>query len=64
MSRGGSNKSSPRVAGWDFLKLTAAAGIVMAFAPFVDWSKFLANAQTNVAKNQKLSFPMEPRQTS
>jgi hypothetical protein len=29
MSRGGSTKSSPRVAGRDFLKLTAAAGIVM-----------------------------------
>jgi hypothetical protein len=34
------------------------------FAPFVDWGKFLPNSPTNVAKNQKLSFLMEPRQTS
>jgi hypothetical protein len=26
----------------------AAAGIVMTFAPFVDWGKFLPNTQTNV----------------
>jgi ubiquinol-cytochrome c reductase iron-sulfur subunit len=32
-----------RVSGWDFLKLMAAAGIVMTFAPFVDWGKFLPN---------------------
>jgi hypothetical protein len=31
--------SSPRVSGWDFLKLMAAAGIVMTFARFVDWGK-------------------------
>jgi hypothetical protein len=42
----------------------AAAGIVMIFAPFVDWGKFLPNSPTNVAKKQKLSFLMEPRQTS
>jgi hypothetical protein len=64
MSRGGSTNSSPRVAGRDFLKLTAAAGIVMTFAPLVDWGKFLSNSPTNVAKKQKLSFLMEPRQTS
>jgi rieske iron-sulfur protein len=64
MSRGGSTKISPRVTGWDFLKLTAAAGIVMTFAPFVDWGKFLPNSTTDVAKKQKLSFLMEPRQTS
>jgi rieske iron-sulfur protein len=34
-----------------------ASGIVMAFAPFVDWSKFLANAQTNVARRAKAELP-------
>jgi rieske iron-sulfur protein len=42
----------------------SAAGSVMAFAPFVDWGKFLPNTQTNVAKKQKLSFPMDLRQIS
>jgi rieske iron-sulfur protein len=34
-----------------------ASGIVMAFAPFVDWSTFLANAQTNVARRAKAELP-------
>jgi hypothetical protein len=29
MSRGGSTNSSPGVSGWNFLKLMAAAGVVM-----------------------------------
>jgi hypothetical protein len=36
MSRGGSTNSSPGVSGRNFLKLMAAAGVVMTFAPFVD----------------------------
>lgn len=32
----------------DFLKLMAAAGTVITFAPFVDWDKILANASTAV----------------
>ena len=57
MSRGGSTNSSSRVSGRDFLKLMAAAGIVMTFAPFVDWGKFLPNTQTNVAKRAKAELP-------
>jgi hypothetical protein len=34
-----------------------AAGTVMAFAPFVDWGKFLPNTQTNVAKRAKAELP-------
>jgi rieske iron-sulfur protein len=41
----------------DFLKLMSATGTVMAFAPFVDWAKFLANASTNVAKRAKAELP-------
>jgi len=37
----------------DFLKLMAAAGTVMVFAPFVDWGKFLPNTKTSVAKKAK-----------
>jgi rieske iron-sulfur protein len=35
----------------------AAAGIVMTFAPFVDWGKFLPNTQPNVAKRAKAELP-------
>jgi ubiquinol-cytochrome c reductase iron-sulfur subunit len=38
----------------DFLKLMAAAGVVMAFAPFVDWGKFLPNTRTTVADRTKI----------
>jgi ubiquinol-cytochrome c reductase iron-sulfur subunit len=41
----------------DFLKLMSAAGTIMAFAPFVDWGKILANASTNVAKRAKAELP-------
>src|SRR5437899_13014592 len=30
----------------DFLKLMTAAGTVVAFAPFVDWGKFLPNPRS------------------
>jgi hypothetical protein len=35
----------------------AAAGVIMTFAPFVDWGKFLPNIQTNVAKRAKAELP-------
>jgi rieske iron-sulfur protein len=35
----------------------AAAGTVLAFAPFVDWGKFLPNPQSNVAKRAKAELP-------
>jgi rieske iron-sulfur protein len=59
VGRGNSiNNSSPRrISRRDFLKLMAAAGTVLAFAPFVDWGKFLPNIQTNVAKRAKAELP-------
>jgi hypothetical protein len=38
----------------DFLKLMAASGVVMTFAPFVDWGKFLPNKSTSVADEVKI----------
>ena len=38
----------------DFLKLMAAAGTVMTFAPFVDWGKFLPNPANAVAQKVKV----------
>ncbi len=37
----------------DFLKLMAAAGTVMTFAPFVDWGKFLPNPSGSVSERVK-----------
>jgi len=37
----------------DFLKLMAAAGTVMTFAPFVDWGKFLPNPAGNTTVKAK-----------
>jgi rieske iron-sulfur protein len=44
----------------DFLKLMAAAGVVMTFAPFVDWGKFLPNTRANVADRAKIEIRGEP----
>src|SRR5881396_4295784 len=41
----------------DFLKLMAAAGTVMTFAPFVDWGKFLPNPANAVAQKVKVELP-------
>lgn len=41
----------------DFLKLIAAAGTVMTFAPFVDWGKFLPNPSGQVSERQKVELP-------
>jgi ubiquinol-cytochrome c reductase iron-sulfur subunit len=40
----------------DFLKLMIASGVVMAFAPFVDWGKFLPNARTSVVDKAKIEL--------
>jgi ubiquinol-cytochrome c reductase iron-sulfur subunit len=40
----------------DFLKLMAAAGTVMTFAPFVDWGKFLPNPSSNVGEKVKVEL--------
>ena len=40
----------------DFLKLMAAAGVVMTFTPFVDWGKFLQNKRTSVAEKVKIEL--------
>jgi rieske iron-sulfur protein len=42
----------------DFLKLMAAAGTIMTFAPFVNWSKFLPNIEaSNQSNKQKVELP-------
>ena len=41
----------------DFLKLLAAAGTVMTFAPFVDWGKFLPNPSGQLRERQKVELP-------
>src|SRR4029078_7010582 len=41
----------------DFLKLMAAAGTVMTFAPFVDWGKFLPNPAGQSNERQKVELP-------
>jgi rieske iron-sulfur protein len=48
-----------RVSRRDFLKLMAAAGTVMTFAPFVDWGKFLPNPSSN--EGQKVKAELIPR---
>jgi rieske iron-sulfur protein len=41
----------------DFLKLMAAGGTSMTFAPFVDWGKFLPNVEaSNQSKKQKVEL--------
>jgi ubiquinol-cytochrome c reductase iron-sulfur subunit len=40
----------------DFLKLMAAAGTVMTFAPFVDWGKFLPNPAQNIGQKVKVEL--------
>ena len=40
----------------DFLKLMAAAGTVMTFAPFVDWGKFMPNTKTSEALKAKVEL--------
>jgi rieske iron-sulfur protein len=54
---GGSNSSRSPVSRRDFLKLMTAAGTVMAFAPFVKWDKFLANASTDMDQRAKAELP-------
>lgn len=41
----------------DFLKLMASAGIVMTFAPFVDWGKYLPNPRSD-ALNSKTKIEL------
>lgn len=40
----------------DFLKLMAAAGSIMAFAPFIEWDKFLPNNKTSASKKTKIEI--------
>jgi rieske iron-sulfur protein len=49
--------SRGRVSRRDFLKLMAAAGTVMTFAPFVDWGKFLPNPTGQLKERQKVELP-------
>ncbi|MGI0048269.1 MAG: twin-arginine translocation signal domain-containing protein, partial [Nitrososphaera sp.] len=43
LSMSGAPPAGGKVSRRDFLKLMAAAGTVMTFAPYVDWGKFLPN---------------------
>jgi hypothetical protein len=36
----------------DFLKLMVASGVVMMFAPLVDWGKFLSNPTPSISNRQ------------
>ena len=45
--------SGKRVSRRDFLKLMIASGTVLAFAPFVDWGKFLPDNATKVTTRAK-----------
>ena len=39
------------------MKLIIASGVVMTFAPFIDWGKFLPNTKTTPAGKQKVVLP-------
>jgi rieske iron-sulfur protein len=41
-----------RISRRDFLKLMVASGVVMRFAPFVDWGKFLSNPTPSISNRQ------------
>ena len=51
------SKSGGKVSRRDFIKLMAAAGTVMTFAPFVDWGKFLPNPTGQSNERQKVELP-------
>jgi hypothetical protein len=53
LSMSGAPPAGGKVSRRDFLKLMAAAGTVMTFAPFVDWGKFLPNSAANVGERVK-----------
>src|SRR5688572_31491966 len=53
LSMSGAPPAGGKVSRRDFLKLMAAAGTVMTFAPFVDWGKFLPNPAGNVGERVK-----------
>ncbi len=54
MSERGSVSSLPRR---DFLKLMTASGIAMAFAPFVQWGKFMPNPREDTLEKAKVIIP-------
>src|SRR5712692_7941730 len=41
----------------DFLKLLGAAGLGLAFTPFVDWGKYMPNPQTVSLTRQQVILP-------
>jgi rieske iron-sulfur protein len=49
--------SDPRISRRDFLKLMAAGGTVMTFAPFVDWGKYLPDTSSQSNTKQKAMLP-------
>jgi|GEM_PF-2654328 hypothetical protein len=57
MAQQPSPKSGGKVSRRDFIKLMAAAGTVLTFAPFVDWGKFLPNPTGQSKERQKIELP-------
>jgi rieske iron-sulfur protein len=58
MQRGKEFASKPsKYSRRDFLKLMAAAGTVMTFAPFVDWGKYLPDLTSKASTRQKVELP-------
>lgn len=57
MAQQPSPKSGGKVSRRDFIKLMAAAGTVLTFAPFVDWGKFLPNPTGQSKERQKVELP-------
>ena len=56
MSEQGSGKAST-LSRRDFLKILTAAGVGIAFAPFIPWGKFAPNPQTDNLEKAKIILP-------
>ncbi len=52
-----SRLNNARVSRRDFLKLMIASGTILAFAPFVDWGKFLPNPASRISVRAKAELP-------
>ncbi len=57
MSNEATPKGDGKVSRRDFLKLLAAAGTVMTFAPFIEWGKFLPNPASSNTEKSKVELP-------
>lgn len=48
---------NPNLSRRDFLKLMTAGAVVLTFAPFVDWGKYLPNPRLNISKKARVELP-------